>query len=107
VAVRLFYWTAWVSNGQVNFRDDIYGWDEATAKLADGVVQPPARVSVANAEPAPGASTPAEQTMETNDYVPAKHFGDYAIAADDSSDANNEADQPSEPAPPPVSPPPQ
>ena len=34
--VMLLYWTVFVApDGQVNFRDDIYGWDDQLAQLLD------------------------------------------------------------------------
>jgi murein L,D-transpeptidase YcbB/YkuD len=39
IAVFLFYWTAYVGpDGQVNFRDDPYGWDRELVKRLHGVV---------------------------------------------------------------------
>lgn len=35
IPVRIFYWTAFVEGDQVSFRDDIYGWDEATLRALD------------------------------------------------------------------------
>jgi murein L,D-transpeptidase YcbB/YkuD len=33
--VEIFYWTAFVENDQVSFREDVYGWDEATLRALD------------------------------------------------------------------------
>ena len=35
VPVAIYYWTAFVEGDQVSFRDDIYGWDEATLSKLD------------------------------------------------------------------------
>ncbi|MDB5476378.1 MAG: cell wall degradation protein [Phenylobacterium sp.] len=35
VPVEIFYWTAFVENDQVSFREDVYGWDEATLRALD------------------------------------------------------------------------
>ena len=87
VPVRLFYWTAWVNGGQVYFRDDIYGWDEATAALSDGVVQRPAHVEVAaNEAAAPPPST--EQNAQSDDVIPAQNFSDYASSNEESADGD-------------------
>lgn len=98
VPVRLFYWTAWVSRGQVSFRDDIYGWDEATASLADGVVQRPPRVLAANETPA--APTSPEQTDNSDEYIPAQNFNDYAASGEDTPEQSTaEANAPAENSP--------
>jgi murein L,D-transpeptidase YcbB/YkuD len=90
VPVRIFYWTAWVSNGQVSFRDDIYGWDEATARLADGVVQRPAQVVAENTAPTTHVS--ADQSMENPELIPAQTFNDYA-AGDEEAQGEKTPDQ--------------
>ena len=83
ISVRLFYWTAWVSNGQVSFRDDIYHWDESTARLADGVAQRPPQIAATTPQLPPAT----DQAIPSDDeYIPAQNFGDYATT--------NEEDEP-------------
>lgn len=85
IPVRIFYWTAWVNGGQVHFRDDIYGWDEATAALADGVVRRPANVAVADTTTATETTQPQEPT-EDNDYIPAQTLDSDAMGDPDAQD---------------------
>ena len=40
VDVVILYWTAYVGKGQVGFRQDIYGWDQALIQLIDAARNP-------------------------------------------------------------------
>ena len=93
IPVRIFYWTAWVAVGQVHFRDDIYGWDEATAALAGGIVRRPATVVAANAAAAPPASASAQAGVESNDYIPAQTLNGEIMGYEDLPQADEVAPQ--------------
>jgi murein L,D-transpeptidase YcbB/YkuD len=86
IPVRIFYWTAWVSGGEVHFRDDIYGWDEATAALADGVVQRPASTAAADTTTATTETEQPQAPTEDNDYVPAQTLDNDAMGDADAQD---------------------
>lgn len=40
VDVVILYWTAYVGKGQVGFRQDVYGWDQALIQLIDAARNP-------------------------------------------------------------------
>jgi len=91
VPVRIFYWTAWVANGQVQFRDDVYGWDEATATLADGVVRrPPTTVIAASDTTTTAAPEPTQETTDS-DYIPAPTLHGDVMGYEDAPETDETA----------------
>jgi hypothetical protein len=102
IPVRIFYWTAWVNNGQVYFRDDIYGWDEATAALSDGVVRRPPAIEPADTAMA-ASSPPTQATTENDDYLPQQTLDSGALRDESASEAQG-TDTTSEQAAPPKAP---